>query len=158
MPMVVPSDAPREVHEMARISRINLIAIVVKALVESLYVDNFRAPDLPDNELPQLTPEQLAAGEAPDDAEDPLGEVWRAWQANKLDRGQGGLYRAVFTYGYGYVAVTPGSPYPVARAVSGGATGTGSTTARASTTCAVTVRAAGRCRPKDRRTASTTAP
>jgi hypothetical protein len=118
MPMVVPSDAPREVHEMARISRINLIAIVVKALVESLYVDNFRAPDLPDNELPQLTPEQLAAGEAPDDAEDPLGEVWRAWQANKLDRGQGGLYRAVFTYGYGYVAVTPGSPYPVARAVS----------------------------------------
>lgn len=118
MPMVVPADAPREVHEMARISRINLIAIVVKALVESLYVDSFRAPDLPDNELPQLAPEQLVEGAPPPDAEDPLGEIWKAWQANKFDRDQGGLYRAVFTYGYGYVAVTPGRPYPVARPVS----------------------------------------
>jgi hypothetical protein len=118
MPLVVPSDAPREVHEMARISRINLIAIVIKALVESLYVDSFRAPDLPDNELPQLTPEQLAAGAVPADGADPLGEIWKAWQANKLDRGQGGLYRAVFTYGYGYVVVTPGAPYPVARPLS----------------------------------------
>jgi hypothetical protein len=75
MPMVVPTDAPREVHEMARISRINLIAIVVKALVESLYVENFRALDLPDNELPQLTPEQLAAGAVPPDHADPLGEI-----------------------------------------------------------------------------------
>jgi hypothetical protein len=118
MPMVVPTDAPREVHEMARISRINLIAIVVKALVESLYVENFRALDLPDNELPQLTPEQLAAGAVPPDHADPLGEIWKAWQANRLDRGQGGLYRAVYTYGYGYVVVTPGKPYPVARPIS----------------------------------------
>ena len=59
---------------------------------------------------------QLAAGAVPDDAPlDPLAEIWRAWQANKMDRGQGGLYRAVYTYGYGYVIVTPGRPYPVIR-------------------------------------------
>lgn len=122
MPMVVPRDAPAEVREMARISRINLIDIVVKALVESLYVDNFRAPDLPDNEIdvPELDPESLAQIEREREPSepDPLGEVWRAWQANRLDRGQGGLYRAVFTYGYGYMVVTPGTPYPVIRAVS----------------------------------------
>lgn len=111
MPMVIPRDAPVEVREMARISRINLIAIVVKALVESLYLDSFRAPDLPDIEID-------GEGEPGPPADDPLGEVWNAWQANKLDRGQGGLYRAVFTYGFAYVAVTPGKPYPVIRAVS----------------------------------------
>lgn len=120
MPMVIPKDAPAEVREMARISRINLIDIVVKALVESLYVDNFRAPDLPDNEVPELTPEQLAAAADadPPSPDDPLSEIWRAWQANRMDRGQGGLYRAVFTYSYGYVVVTPGDPYPVIRPVS----------------------------------------
>lgn len=114
IPAVVPADAPAEVREMARISRINLIAIVVKALVESLYVDSFRAPDLPDNDpVPELTPEQLATP-----GDDPLGEVWRTWQANRMDRAQSGLYRAVYTYGYGYVVVTPGRPRPVVRPVS----------------------------------------
>jgi hypothetical protein len=106
IPAVVPTDAPPEVREMARISRINLIGIVVKALVESLYVDSFRVPELPDNEV-----EAEPSG-------DPLAEVWRTWQANRLDRGQSGLYRAVHTYGHGYMVVTPGRPYPVSRPVS----------------------------------------
>jgi hypothetical protein len=104
MPLVIPQTAPREVREMARISRINIIAIVVNALVESLFVDNIRAVDGEDD------------GSA--DAEDVVQQVWQVWQANKLDRGQAGLYRAVFTYGYGYMIVTRGRPKPVVRAVS----------------------------------------
>lgn len=116
MPMVIPPDAPNEVKEMARISRINLIAIVLNAMVESLYVDNFRAPEIDPDEMPGLDPEQLAG--APGEDDDPLADIWRTWQANRFDRGQGGLYRIVFTYGYGYVVGLPGESLPVVRAVS----------------------------------------
>lgn len=107
LPLVVPADAPAEVREMARISRINMIKIVIESLVQSLYVDNFRSKD-PD----------------PDDEQDPAQQIWKVWQANRLDRGQSGLYRAVFTYGYGYMRATPGTDRrtgekrPVVRAVS----------------------------------------
>lgn len=106
LPLVVPLDAPAEVREMARISRINLISIVIESLVQSLYVDNFRSAEPADPE------------------DDPAQQVWKVWQANRLDRGQSGLYRAVFTYGYGYMRATPGvdqrtrEKRPVVRAVS----------------------------------------
>ena len=121
MPLVIPRDAPREVSEMARISRINIIGIVVNALVESLFVDNLRAVDAgtDDADVPELTPEQIAAaGEPESDAEHAVSEIWRVWQSNKLDRGQSGLYRAVFTYGWAYMVVTAGTPSPVVRPVS----------------------------------------
>lgn len=104
LPMVIPRDAPREVREMARISRINLIKIVVDSLVESLYVDNLR-----------MVETKPGADGQPGDAETVTLKVWDAWQANKLDRGQSGLYRAVFEYGFGYMVVTGGKPFPVAR-------------------------------------------
>lgn len=106
MPVVIPQDAPNEVREMARISRINLIKIVVEALVESLYVDNMRSVD-------------IDAG-----ADDPARKIWAVWQANRFDRGQSALYRSVFTYGYGYARAVPGTDQrtgekrPVVRAVS----------------------------------------
>jgi hypothetical protein len=120
LPLVVPRTAPVEVRELARTARINLIAIVVQSLVESLYVDNIRMTDSPgpaantrlDLPTPNLDP---GAGVDPDE---PLAPIWQTWQANRFDRGQSGLYRAVFTYGYGYVVVTPGEPTPVMRAVS----------------------------------------
>lgn len=102
LPLVIPQDAPREVHEMARISRINLISIVINSLVESLFVDNLRVT-------------QKDAEGDPEQITDP---VWDIWQANKLDRGQSGLYRAVFTYGYAYMVATAGTPAPVARPLS----------------------------------------
>jgi hypothetical protein len=114
LPLVVPRDAPREVQEMARISRINIISIVVNALVESLYVDNMRAVD-DDADVPELDPEQLTE---PTEAEQTVSEIWRVWQRNKLDRGQSGLYRAVFTYGWAYQVVVAGDPLPVVRPVS----------------------------------------
>ncbi len=102
LPLVIPADAPREVREMARISRINLISIVINSLVESLYVDNLRVT------LPGKggDPEQVTA------------PIWKTWQANKLDRGQSGLYRAVFQYGYAYMVLTAGRPTPVIRPMS----------------------------------------
>lgn len=102
LPLVIPQDAPREVHEMARISRINLISIVINSLVESLFVDNLR----------------VTVKDAEGDPEQITDPIWNTWQANKLDRGQSGLYRAVFTYGYGYMVATAGRPTPVARPMS----------------------------------------
>jgi hypothetical protein len=107
MPMVIPRDAPAEVKEMARISRINVISIVVNSLVESLFVDNLRTTVRPD-----------AADGTPGDAENVTVPVWDAWQANRLDKRQSGLYRAVFTYGYGYMVYTQGAPFPVIRPMS----------------------------------------
>jgi hypothetical protein len=114
LPLVIPQDAPREVHEMARISRINLIAIVINSLVESLFVDNLRVtvggepgqPPEPGGEVTPSEPEQVTA------------PIWNTWQTNKLDRGQSGLYRAVFTYGYAYMVITAGTPVPVIRPMS----------------------------------------
>ena len=104
LPLVVPRDAPAEVRELARIARINLIAIVLNSLVQSLYVDNIRTAG--------------TAEPAEDDPDIAIKPIWKAWQGNRLDKGQGGLYRAVFQYGWGYNVATPGEPYPVVRAVS----------------------------------------
>lgn len=117
MPLVVPRDAPAEVRELARTSRINLIAIVVNSLVQSLYVDNIRVSDSAGTRRPSSgQPADPNAPEADPDAA--IEPVWRAWQRNRLDQKQAGLYRAVFQYGYGYSVVTPGEPTPVVRVIS----------------------------------------
>jgi hypothetical protein len=108
LPLVIPQDAPREVRELARISRINIIKIVLDSLVESLFVDNLRMTRTP----------EVAEGEPAGDPEDVTNDVWKAWQANRMDRAQSGLYRAVFQYGYGYAVFTRGDPYPVIRPMS----------------------------------------
>lgn len=116
LPLVVPRDAPAEVRELARIARINLIAIVLNSLVQSLYVDNIRVTDTPGPAAGAPPGTDLVP--AGDDPDAPIKPIWKTWQANRLDRGQGGLYRAVFQYGWGYNVATPGTPTPVVRAVS----------------------------------------
>jgi hypothetical protein len=109
LPLVIPRDAPAEVRELARIARVNLIAVVINSMVESMYVDNLRVAKAPTG----------GEGKPVGDLEDvTLDGVWGAWQKNKLDQRQSGLYRAVFTYGYGYAVVTPGQPVPVVRMLS----------------------------------------
>lgn len=110
LPLVIPSDAPREIREMARTARINLIRIVVESLVQSLYVDDLKAVSDP----------ATVDGSVPDPAaaDDITLPAWTAWQANKLDARQSGLYRGVFEYGWGYGVVLPGDPLPVMRFVS----------------------------------------
>jgi hypothetical protein len=112
LPLVIPRDAPAEVRELARVARINLIAIVVQSLVESLYVDNIRMAETAEPAGNDI------ADPASGDPDEPLKPIWNAWQRNRWDRRQAGLYRAVFTYGYGYAVVTPGRPAPVMRPMS----------------------------------------
>jgi len=101
LPLVIPADAPAEIREAARISRINLIAIVINSLTESMYTDGIRVTE-----------------EREDGPTDVASPVWAVWQANRLDRGQSGLYRAAFTYGTAYMVVTRGDPMPVVRPLS----------------------------------------
>lgn len=95
LPTVIPTAAPREVREMARIARVNICKIIVDSVAQSLFVDNFRAEDDSD-EL----------------------DIWTVWQANKLDARQTGLHRAAAAYGAAYAVVLPGDPVPVIRTVS----------------------------------------
>lgn len=95
LPPVIPSAAPREVHEMARMARVNVLAIVVDALSQSLFVDGYRG--------------RLAADNV---------DVWRVWQANRLPSRQSGIHRAALAYGSSYAVVLPGDPLPVIRGVS----------------------------------------
>lgn len=95
LPAVIPSSAPREVQVMARMARVNVCAIVVDTLAQSIFVDGFRAQN---------------------DADDL--EVWNTWQANRMDARQTGIHRAAFAYGVSYASVLPGSPLPVIRGAS----------------------------------------
>jgi len=117
LPLVVPRDAPAEVRELARTARINLIAIVINSLVQSLYVDNIRVTDTGPSGTPPADPSRSTSS-ATDDPDKAIEPIWQAWQRNRFDRTQAGLYRAVFQYGHGYTVVTPGEPTPVMRAVS----------------------------------------
>lgn len=103
LPMVIPVASPREVKVMAASSRVNVLPIVVNSLVQSTFVDGFRAPgsDAPKRDQ---------------DSADAL--IWRAWQRNKMDARQSGVHRAVAGYGTSYSVVLPGDPVPVIRGVS----------------------------------------
>jgi hypothetical protein len=95
LPAVIPNSSPDEVRILARLSRVNVIGIVVESLAQSLAVEGFRAER---------------------EAED--ADVWDVWQANKLDARQSIIHRAVLAYGVAYSVVTPGSPVPVIRGLS----------------------------------------
>ena len=92
LPAVIPSSAPRQVRVLAKIARVNICDIVVNSLAQGTFVDGFRA-DTSDQDL----------------------EVWRAWQANKMDARQTGIHRAAFAYGCSYALVLPGDTGPTIR-------------------------------------------
>jgi hypothetical protein len=115
LPLVVPADAPAEVRELARMSRINLIDIVLSSLIESLYLDNIRVSERDIEDDPDAGADPSLAPPSPDEVVVP---IWQALQANRFDRRQSGLYRVVFEYGVGYVVATPGVPEPVIRPLS----------------------------------------
>jgi hypothetical protein len=90
-PMVIPTGSPREVVVMARSSRVNVMPIVVNSLVQSMFVDGYRAKLESDN-----------------------AAVWDAWQWNQMDARQTGINRATFQFGTSYVTVRPsGGDYPL---------------------------------------------
>jgi hypothetical protein len=95
MPRVIPRHAVPEIYAIARMSRVNVIQIVMESLSQSLFVEGFRGKTDKDN-----------AG------------VWDIWQRNRLDARQSGIHSAALAYGTGYAIVLPGTPVPVIRGVS----------------------------------------
>jgi hypothetical protein len=93
---ILPANVPREVKHLARMSRVNMVTLVVDVLAQALFVDGFRAPRAAGNDE----------------------QVWDIWQANGMDSKQIGLHRATLAYGAAYEIVLPGEPHPVMRCVS----------------------------------------
>lgn len=94
LPPIIPKSAPVEVREMARISRVNVVEIVVASLVQSLIVEGLRAEEQDDN------------GDPVDVNIDP---IWRVLQANRWDKRQAGVHAAAVAYGHAYTVV-PAAP------------------------------------------------
>lgn len=95
LPAVIPRTAPGEVRIMAASSRVNVMPIVINTLVQSTFVDGFRAR-----------------------RDDTDADVWSVWQANRMDARQTAIHRAAYAYGTAYAVVLPGDPWPVIRGVS----------------------------------------
>jgi hypothetical protein len=86
---VSPRGSPPDLIRLAKMSRVNVMKIVVNTVTQCLYVDGFR--------------QRLEAEDAP---------VWDIWQENKMDRGQIGVHRAALAYGVAYATVLPGDTAP----------------------------------------------
>lgn len=96
-------NAKPEVRRLAQMSKVNVLAFVIDAAAQGLFVDGFRGHSSdPDD-----------AGEAAEDDVTPIvaadEEVWRVWQANAMDARQGGIHRAAMGYGTAYATVLPGT-------------------------------------------------
>lgn len=91
----LPASAPIEVHQLARISRVNFLKFVVNTRVQAMMIDGYRLP--------------RAADDAP---------AWDVWLRNKMNARQIGVNRAALAYGASYMTVLPGEPVPVMRGVS----------------------------------------
>jgi hypothetical protein len=100
--VVLPPGAPPTMKNLARKARTNYLPRVLNEFVQALKVDGYRASGGTDNAAP-----------------------WTyAWQANKMDARQGGIYKATLAYGLAYGTAVPGTdpitgkPAPVVRGVS----------------------------------------
>lgn len=67
---------------------------VVRSITQELRIDGYRPADASENAAP-----------------------WLAWQANRMDAGQVGLFRSAVALGYAYQVVLPGVPTPVITSV-----------------------------------------
>ena len=94
----LPAGATPEVRKLAKMSRVNVLDLIVSSIAQALYVDGYRAG------------ESSMLGPRPDEA-----PAWQVWQANRMDRRQSGIHRAALAYGTSYVTVLPGTPLPVIR-------------------------------------------
>lgn len=93
--MWLPRTVPHEVRELARISRVNMLKLVVNAPTQAMYVDGFRTREMSDNE-----------------------QIWEVWRRNRFPKRQIGVHRAAITFGASYVTVLPGDPVSVLRGAS----------------------------------------
>ncbi|MEU5976380.1 phage portal protein [Streptomyces sp. NPDC047315] len=86
----VPRGARAEYRWLIERARVNILPLVVTVVAQNMYVDGYRPAGEDENAAP-----------------------WEAWQANRMDARQHGIYRSVLTYGAAYTLVMPGTPVPV---------------------------------------------
>jgi hypothetical protein len=91
----VPSGVGAEVRQLAKMSRVNVLDLIISSVAQSMYVEGHRM------------------GSASDDS-----AAWAVWQANRMDARQSGIHRAALAYGAAYATVLPGEPVPVIRGYS----------------------------------------
>lgn len=87
---VVPEGAGDEVHDLARLSVMNVLGVVRDSFAQNLSVVGYREATAREN--------------------DP---AWSMWQRNRMDARQAEVYRPALTYGAAYVTVLPGDSGPV---------------------------------------------
>lgn len=108
-PITLPRKATLELRQLAELSRVPWLSLVVTATAQAMYVDGYRS---------QLDP----AGGSMRDRE--VSPPWRTWMANGMDRRQIAVHRAMLAYGYSFMKVLPGvdpmtsEPQSVMRGVS----------------------------------------
>lgn len=86
----VPKSARDEYRWLRDRAQVNMLRLVVSVIAQNLYVDGYRPAGSDEN-----------------------ADVWRIWQANRMDARQHGVHRAALKYGIGYNVVLPGRPTSV---------------------------------------------
>jgi hypothetical protein len=76
----VPDGAGDELVDLARMSVMNVLPMIVEAFASGLSVEGYRAPESDQN-----------------------ADVWKLWQTDRLDARQAEVYRPAITYGTAYV-------------------------------------------------------
>lgn len=84
-PAWLTAQVPTELHHLARMSRVNLLKLVVDSVAQAMYVDGYRSPGAADDEA-----------------------AWEIWQRNRMDARQIGVHRAALGYGESFLTVLPG--------------------------------------------------
>lgn len=86
----VPDGAGEEVKELAKLSVMNVLAMVRDSFAQNLSVTGYREVTSHENDA-----------------------AWSTWQRNRMDARQAEVHRAALTYGASYVVVMPGDRGPV---------------------------------------------
>jgi hypothetical protein len=87
----LPAKVTPEYRMLVDQARFNVLPLVVKCLVQNLFVDGYRPARQAEN-----------------------SPIWDdVWQRNRMDARQSGIYRAAANYGFAYTTVLPGKPGPV---------------------------------------------
>lgn len=90
----LPRGATAELKYLIQLSKTPWLNLVVTSVAQTLYVDGFRSPEVPDN-----------------------SEVWKTWLANDFDSRQVAVHRSALAYGLAFATVMPGQDNSGPRAV-----------------------------------------
>jgi hypothetical protein len=91
----LPRKATLELRQLAELSRVPWLTLVVTATAQAMYVDGYRS-------------ELDRDGQDEDDSPTAMSRPWRSWLANGMDRRQIAVNRTGLAYGYSFMKVLPG--------------------------------------------------